>query len=197
MRIIAGTFRTRRLLGPDTLTTRPITDRAKQSLFDALTCAVTIPDSVVLDCFAGTGSLGLECLSRGAARAIFVERDRQALNGLRHNIGALRVEAVCEVLPADAYDLGELVSEKVGGQRLELAFIDPPYAHLETFEGRNRVANLTAGIAELMAPDGLMILRHPAEIRLEDMVLRARVVRELQYGKMAITWLTAGAASEK
>ncbi len=196
MRIIAGTFRTRRLLGPKTLTTRPITDRAKQSLFDALTCAVTIPDSVVLDCFSGTGSMGLECLSRGAARAIFVERDHQALNGLRNNIDALHVEPLCEVLATDAYHLGQLLPEKLGGQRLSLAFIDPPYAHLETPVGRNRIANLTFRIAELMAPDGLLILRHPVEIRLEDMPMRQRIVRQLQYGKMAITWLTTELAAE-
>ena len=71
MRIIAGEFRGRRLLPPTGDNTRPITDRAKQSLFDIL--APLIPNSVVYDCFAGTGSMGLECLSRGAKLTTFFE----------------------------------------------------------------------------------------------------------------------------
>ena len=174
------------------MTTRPITDRAKQSLFDALTCAVTIPDSVVLDCFSGTGSLGLECLSRGAKRVIFVERERNALEGLRNNIGALRVEQVCDVLSADAYHTGMLLPGKLRGQRLGLAFIDPPYAHMETPEGRSRVDELIRMVTELMAPESLIVLRHPTEVALDDMVIRPRVVRVLKYGAMTITWLSAG-----
>ena len=175
------------------MTTRPITDRAKQSLFDALTCAVAIPDAVVLDCFSGTGSLGLECLSRGAERAIFIERDRNALDGLRNNIGALRVEQECDVLSADAYHSGLLLPGKLRGQRLGLAFIDPPYAHMETPEGRGRVDELIRMVTELMAPEGLIILRHPTEVALDDMAIRPRVLRVLKYGAMTITWLSAGA----
>jgi 16S rRNA (guanine(966)-N(2))-methyltransferase RsmD len=178
------------------MTTRPITDRAKQSLFDALTCAARIPDAVVLDCFSGTGSLGLECLSRGAARAIFLERDRNALDGLRNNIRALRVEPMCDVLAADAYHAGLLLSGKLRGQRLGLAFIDPPYVHMETLDGRNRVDELIRMVAEFMAPESLMILRHPREITLDDMAVRSRVVREFNYGAMAITWLSAGTKPE-
>src|SRR5688572_1371831 len=74
VRIIAGEFRGRRLLAPKTDATRPITDRVKQSLFDIL--APVIPESVVYDTFAGTGSMGLECLSRGAAGVTFFEADR-------------------------------------------------------------------------------------------------------------------------
>ncbi len=174
------------------MTTRPITDRAKQSLFDALTCAVAIPDSIVLDCFCGTGSLGLECLSRGAKRVIFVERDRSALDGLRNNIGALRVGPECDVLSADAYHLGMLLSGKLRGPQLGLAFIDPPYAHMETPEDRKRVDELIGTVLTSMAPDGLIILRHPTLVTLHDMAVHPRVVRQLHYGAMAITWLSAG-----
>src|SRR3954463_11454418 len=87
MRIIAGEFRGRRLLPPEGDTTRPITDRAKQSLFDIL--APRIEGSRVYDCFAGTGSMGLECLSRGAAAVTFFESDRSALARLRKNIDAV------------------------------------------------------------------------------------------------------------
>ncbi|MGZ3303586.1 MAG: RsmD family RNA methyltransferase, partial [Isosphaeraceae bacterium] len=90
MRIIAGEFGGRKILPPLTETTRPITDRAKQSLFDTLGDRIDGAD--VLDAFAGTGSMGLECLSRGARRVVFVERDRGALLHLRKNIVALGIK---------------------------------------------------------------------------------------------------------
>src|SRR3954465_11870306 len=99
MRIIAGEFRGRRLLPPEGLTTRPITDRVKQSLFDILT--PLLPDARVYDCFAGTGSMGLECLSRGAAEAVFFEADRSAVARLRKNIAALGVEGRSQIVPSD------------------------------------------------------------------------------------------------
>src|SRR5215212_6812606 len=77
MRIIAGQFGGRKLLAPPSNATRPITDRAKQSLFDIL--SPDIEGALVYDCFAGTGSMGLECLSRGSRHAFFFEADRSAL----------------------------------------------------------------------------------------------------------------------
>ena len=89
MRIIAGEFRGRQLLAAQSDVTRPITDRVKQSLFDIL--SPQIPQAIVYDCFAGTGSMGLECLSRGADRVIFFELDRSAVTLLRKNIQTLEV----------------------------------------------------------------------------------------------------------
>src|SRR3954447_26892385 len=90
MRIIAGEFRGRKLLPPEGQVTRPVTDRVKQSLFDILT--PMLPDARVYDCFAGTGSMGLECLSRGAASVVFFEADRSAVARLGQNIAPLGVE---------------------------------------------------------------------------------------------------------
>ena len=90
MRIIAGEFRGRRLLPPAGVKTRPITDRVKQSLFDIV--SPLIPDAVVYDCYAGTGSMGLESLSRGARLAYFFEADRSAGMLLKKNIEALKKE---------------------------------------------------------------------------------------------------------
>src|SRR3954463_2020585 len=97
MRIIAGQFRAMPLVAPEGEATRPITDRAKQSLFDALRDCFAVEGGggggTGLDCFSGTGSLGLECLSRGAAKAIFVERDRGALIALKKNLADLDLRA--------------------------------------------------------------------------------------------------------
>src|SRR5579862_3778712 len=103
MRIIAGQFRGRKLLPPASDATRPVTDRVKQSLFDIL--APYMEGAVVFDCFAGTGSIGLESLSRGASQAVFFEMDRSAQERLRKNIGSLGVEQSSRVLAGDIFRL--------------------------------------------------------------------------------------------
>src|SRR6476661_2428488 len=101
MRIISGEFRGRTIHPPATDATRPITDRVKQSLFDIL--SPDIEGAVVYDCFAGTGSMGLECLSRGAVKAVFFEQDRSALALLRRNIETLGVAKRSQVVPGDLF----------------------------------------------------------------------------------------------
>src|SRR3712207_4099367 len=101
MRIIAGEFRGRKLLPPEGDVTRPITDRVKQSLFDIVT--PLLPGARVYDCFAGTGSMGLESLSRGAAHAAFFEQDRSAVGRLRRNIQTLGVADRAMVIAQDLF----------------------------------------------------------------------------------------------
>jgi len=103
VRIIAGEFRGRLLVEPRFDTTRPITDRAKQSLFDIL--SPILEDAVVYDCFCGTGSMGLECLSRGARHATFFDMDRHALAGLKKNIETLGVQDRATVMASDIFKL--------------------------------------------------------------------------------------------
>src|SRR6266850_7741478 len=99
MRIIAGEFRGRKILPPEGEVTRPITDRVKQSLFDIL--SPRIEGTRVYDLFAGTGSMGLECLSRGAAHATFFEADRSALDRLRKNIATLKLQGQSRIFGGD------------------------------------------------------------------------------------------------
>jgi 16S rRNA (guanine966-N2)-methyltransferase len=125
MRIIAGAWRGRALTAPPGTDTRPTADRVRQALFDMLMHAPwagrsIVENASVLDVFAGTGALGLEALSRGAARAVFVERSRAALTALRANIEACRASGRCEVLPIDALSLPF-------GQCADIVFLDPPY----------------------------------------------------------------------
>ena len=125
MRIVAGDWRGRSLTAPSGAGTRPTADRVRQALFDMLMHAPwagrpVIEGASVLDCFAGTGALGLEALSRGATRAVFVERDRSALAALRANIAACRAGDRCVVLPIDMLTVPS-------GERADIAFLDPPY----------------------------------------------------------------------
>jgi 16S rRNA (guanine966-N2)-methyltransferase len=119
MRIIAGAAKGRRLVSPPGGATRPLTGRAKEAVFSSL--GPRVVDADVVDLYAGTGSIGLEALSRGAHRVVFVEKSRPALDALRRNVAAV--------------DLGgDIVAEDVATflarspDVFDLAFVDPPYA---------------------------------------------------------------------
>lgn len=123
MRIISGQFKSRRLLPPPTDETRPITDRVKESVFNLLRGRVE--DSTFLDFFSGSGSVGLEALSRGAAKVMFVERSRKCARVLEKNIETLGVEDRSEITMADAFSPACLVRVPAP---VDLVFFDPPYA---------------------------------------------------------------------
>ena len=125
MRVIGGTDRGRRLAAPKGLTTRPTAERVREALFDILGSTVT--GMRVLDLFAGSGAVGIEALSRGAARAVFVERDREALCALRANLAALGVSRErARVVAGDA--LAALATLAHREAPFDLVFVDPPYA---------------------------------------------------------------------
>jgi 16S rRNA (guanine966-N2)-methyltransferase len=127
VRIVAGRHRGRRLLAPTGETVRPTSDRAREALFNILShgqmAAAGIPfaEAAVLDAFAGTGALGLEALSRGAAEAVFIEKDREALAILRKNIEALGEGLRSRIVPGDATRPTRAQSG------CTVAFLDPPY----------------------------------------------------------------------
>jgi 16S rRNA (guanine966-N2)-methyltransferase len=156
VRIIAGEHRGRVLVAPRGDTTRPITDRAKQSLFDVL--SPLIEDAIVYDCFCGTGSMGLECLSRGAAHATFFDADRSALQGLKQNIDALKVADRTRILAGDIFKLAASI-EVPDDRQATLIFLDPPYRFLvEKPEPLQRLAKELA--LRHAAPDATLLFRH-------------------------------------
>lgn len=182
MRIIAGEFRGRKLLPPASDSTRPITDRAKQSLFDVLDSAGKIEGGIVFDCFAGTGSMGLECLSRGASHATFFEADHSAVALLRRNIQTLVVQARSTVI---AQDLFAHFRTQIPASNVNLVFLDPPYRFLRERPGD--LKDLAQRLARLLSPDGLVIFRHDVADVLALAPLRQ--VDQRQYGSMVIELL--------
>ncbi len=165
MRIVAGEWRGRSLTAPRGTETRPTADRVRQALFDILMHAPwsgppVIQGALILDVFAGTGAVGLEALSRGAARCVFVERSRSALTALRANIAACRAEDRCTVLPIDALTVP-------AGEPATLVFLDPPYGGdligrtLSRLRSVGRVGEGTLIVAEMgrdEAPPGVELL---------------------------------------
>ncbi len=119
MRIVAGTAKGRKLVAPAGSGTRPVADRAKEALFSAL--GDTVEGAAVLDLYAGSGSLGLEALSRGAISAVLVERDRSALGSLRRNVANVGLGGEVIAAEVDRYLDAET-------RRFDMAFVDPPWA---------------------------------------------------------------------
>jgi 16S rRNA (guanine966-N2)-methyltransferase len=148
MRIIAGEFGSRRIVVPSGDVVRPTSDRARESVFAALG---DVTGSEVLDLFAGSGALGLEAISRGAAHCVFCERDARALRALEANIAALDVGARSTVVRGDA--LRRL--EALGGP-FDLMFLDPPYADWPRLGPR-----LAARLGARLAPGGRVVAEVP------------------------------------
>ncbi len=170
MRIIAGEFRSRLLLTPrDAETVRPIPDRVKESLFSLLRGhfeeANQGAGAHVLDLFAGTGAIGLEAVSRGAAWCVLVEKDRDVADLLRKNIASLGVQGRCEVVVGDA--LGPSVLARCPDP-LNIAFIDPPYPVVRSELGYRRVIAQAGGIIQRLAPGGFLVLRTPWPLFIES-----------------------------
>jgi 16S rRNA (guanine966-N2)-methyltransferase len=121
MRVIAGEFGGRKLVAPEGLTTRPTTDKVRQAVFNSLGSMGVLEGAVVADLFAGSGALGIEALSRGAERCVFVERDRAALKALRANLDTLDLNERSTVHATD------VMAWVPAMRNIDIAFIDPPY----------------------------------------------------------------------
>jgi len=152
MRIIAGKFRSRVLAAPPGMETRPTTDRLRETLFNVL--APRMDGSVWLDLYAGSGAVGLEALSRGAARVHFVEHAKQALRALEKNIASLGVADHTEI---EAREMAKaLPALAAAGVRCDVCFLDPPYqqhgAYARTLEFLSH--------SSLLAEDAIVVAEH-------------------------------------
>jgi len=164
MRVIAGEFRSRRLKSLPGAATRPTPDRLRETLFDIL--ASRIGGATFLDAYAGTGAVGIEALSRGAAHAFFLERNRAALEAIRQNLASLGLDPRATVVPGP-------VLLTIAGYRAAIVFLDPPYE-----QEREYPAALQA-LSEI--PPLLAIVQHSIRMALPDScgpLNRTRIVRQ-------------------
>ncbi|MGJ0396759.1 MAG: 16S rRNA (guanine(966)-N(2))-methyltransferase RsmD [Methylocystis sp.] len=160
MRIVGGALRGRALSGPHSQAIRPTSERLRESVFDILAHRFGDPvaNANVLDLFAGAGALGLEALSRGAARALFVDDGAEARALLRANIAALGLGGVARIFRRDATKLGPAPP----GERFSLAFLDPPYG--KDFATQALVSLIDGG---WLAPDAIVVIEESAKARVD------------------------------
>ncbi|MBN2581778.1 MAG: 16S rRNA (guanine(966)-N(2))-methyltransferase RsmD [Planctomycetes bacterium] len=195
MRIIAGTRRGMKLEPPrGKEVTRPISDRVKENLFNIL--QAEIPGSIVLDLFAGTGSLGLEALSRGARWATFVEQNAEAVSILHHNIEHVRFVESSQVVRGDALRLRPSVAET--GRRdpkgplvFDLVFADPPYRMMDNDADRQRIGESLGQLSGFgaLSPAAVIVVRHDSRTPVEYRWPGFRQTDSRRYGSMTLDFL--------
>jgi 16S rRNA (guanine966-N2)-methyltransferase len=159
LRIVSGEFRGKTLVTPPGRNTRPTSDRARQAVFNILEHAPWsegVRDARVIDLFAGSGALGFEALSRGAAFCLFVETDEAARGAIRENVDALGLFGRTRVHRRDATQLGQRPG--ADGPAFDLAFLDPPYGK---GLGETALAKLAAG--GWLAPAAVLVLERGAD----------------------------------
>ncbi len=177
MRVIAGEFRSRRLKTLPGLTLRPTPDRLREALFNVL--APRIEGAIFLDAYAGSGSVGIEALSRGAGHAIFVEKHFAAVKMIRENLASLKVEDRATILQRPS--LGAL-----GQLDADIYFLDPPYT--EPAEYRSALDLLGE---RALRPDALVLAQHAKRFELAEIYGRLRRTRVLAHGDNAISLFAA------
>ncbi|BAK98599.1 hypothetical protein OBV_14010 [Oscillibacter valericigenes Sjm18-20] len=175
MRVITGSARGRRLKELEGMETRPTTDRVKEGLFSAL--QFEIEGRRVLDLFAGTGQLGIEALSRGAAGCVFVDRRADAVKLIRENLKITGLTDRARVVSGDSMEYLSALREK-----FDLILLDPPYA-----AGLLEPALVNIARFDILAPHGIIAAEAPAEKTLPTLAEPCRVSRIYRYGKIGVT----------
>ena len=171
MRVIGGEFRSRRLKSLPGLNTRPTPDRLRETLFDVLSARVA--DCVFLDIYAGTGAVGIEALSRGARRCVFIEKNRAAAEVIRENVAALGIDHRAEVFTGRP---GPVI-ERIGAA---IAFLDPPYEMTKEYE--------TAMAALDQSQTPLVIIQHSARFKAREQYGHLRRYREIKQGDNVLSF---------
>jgi 16S rRNA (guanine(966)-N(2))-methyltransferase RsmD len=168
MRIIAGEFRRRTLVAPRGLDTRPTSDRLRETLFNVL--APRISGAGFLDLYAGSGANGIEALSRGAARVVFVERAASAVAAIRANLAALKIAGgyAIEVRAVATWLHGVAASPAVNA--FDIVFLDPPYDQAEEYSA---TLGLLGGDAQTLLAPGAVVIAEHRRARREDATLPA------------------------
>jgi 16S rRNA (guanine966-N2)-methyltransferase len=150
MRVIAGTYRSRRLIAPRGLATRPTSDRLRETLFNVL--APWIDGTVFVDLYAGSGAVGIEALSRGASLVYFVDKAPSAMAAIRSNLAALDIYSGFQLEASN-------VSSALGGlSAAGIIFLDPPYEAASEYE--RTLSAIGQNADSLLTPDGIVVAEH-------------------------------------
>lgn len=173
MRVIAGEFKGRTLQAPEGTGTRPTPDRLREALFNIL--APRIEGVTFVDAYAGSGAVGIEALSRGAALSVFLEKDRLALMCLKRNLSALGIEARARVMSG-------LVKANLGKAGGGIVFLDPPYALEKEYE---------RAMALLENSPALVIVQHEVHFKLPESRGTLRLHREVRQGSNVLSFYSA------
>ena len=185
MRIIGGTFKGIKIFEAFDKNTRPLKDLVKESILNILEFSkdsrINLNNSLVLDLFSGTGSFGLECISRGAAKVYFIENYTQSLEILHKNIKKLKCEKKTRVFNEDAFNFFE--NEELKNEKLDLIFLDPPYKEKNIKIILENIAKL-----KVLKESGLVVLHRHKKTK-DDIASKFTIKRSVKYGISKIIFI--------
>lgn len=181
MRVISGKVRGLKLNTPKNEDVRPTTDRVKESLFNIIN--PYIMESDVLDLFAGTGSLGIECLSRGANKCVFVDVSKESISIVKSNIKKARVENESVVLNLDFKD--SINKLKIQNNKFDVIFMDPPYYKNMFIDALEKIDE-----ASLLKADGIIIIEHDTKDKFPEKIKNFIQTKSKKYGNTTLTFYT-------
>lgn len=173
MRVVSGRARGLKLEAPKDDRVRPTTDRVKESMFNIIN--EYIMDSNVLDLFAGTGSLGIECLSRGAKKCVFSDKSRDSIKIVQKNVEKARFQSESQIIVSDYKDTIALMGRK--NEKFDVIFMDPPYYEglfvdcIERIEKEN-----------ILDEDGIIVVEHDKADTLPEKIGNIEMIKEKKYG---------------
>ena len=176
MRVVAGRVKGHTLRAPKGMETRPTSDKVREAIFSIL--AGSFIDQPVLDLFAGTGALGIEALSRGASRAVFVERRAPACQTIRTNLGHTKLESESRLLCMPVERALPQLTERFG-----LILLDPPYAYGDL----HGIMTLIGG-AQVLMDDTRVVFEHSPRFAVEERYARLALDRQKVYGDTAVSF---------
>ena len=181
VRVIAGEFKSRKLRTLDGQVTQPTSDRLKETLFNLVQSRIA--DAAFLDCFAGSGSIGIEALSRGAEFVVFVEESPRAVKVIRQNLALLDEDETlrCQILGQKAQ--AALKSLERTGRKFDIVFLDPPYADADQYPRVfERLQN-----CELLSDEALVVAEHSKFLALPAQVMHLERRREVRQGDSVLS----------
>lgn len=181
MRIIAGEAKNRKLKTRKGFDTRPTLESVKESLFSII--APYLEESIFLDLFSGSGSIALEAISRGAKRAVMIEKDSEALRYIIENIDSLGFTDRCRAYKNDVLRAIEILGKK--GEKFDIIFMDPPYQDEICKKVLKEIEK-----ANILKDDGLIICEHHLYENLEDEIAGFRKTDQRKYNKKILTFYT-------
>lgn len=173
MRVITGTARGRKLKAPEGLDVRPTTDGVKEAIFSAI--QFEIEGRTVLDLFAGSGQLGIEAISRGAKKAVFVDSSQQSIKFIKDNIEHVGFESQSEVV-----NMPNTAFLRTTSETFDIALLDPPYS-------RKLIQKSLPALTSIMSDEGVIVCEHEIECRLPEEINGFVNIKTKKHGKTGIT----------
>jgi len=185
MRVISGKYKGRKLFSPNGDRVRPTTDRIKESIFNILTSKGVLEDAFCLDLFCGTGSLGIEALSRGAKKTVFVDIDLESLELAKKNLLHIKADKdEYETYHADY----KLAIKKLEGKQFDVIFLDPPYAKNDYVACVDLILE-----SNILTKDGVIAFEHSDKICLQNYI-DSFIIDARNMGKSTVSFLTRRAS---